>query len=69
MYFRMRNLAFRKEAALEYFWRKEMFEKIALNAAEMLVMLFWVVILFILVYGALWMRALKRTQPSSAEKS
>jgi hypothetical protein len=37
-----------------------MFEEIASSAVEMLVLLFWIMIAFIMVSAALWMRANKK---------
>jgi len=38
-----------------YSWVK-MFENIVSEAAQMLVVLFWVLLAFIIIWGALWMR-------------
>lgn len=37
-----------------------MFEKIALDAVEMLAVLFWIAIAFIVVWGTLYMRSIRK---------
>jgi hypothetical protein len=39
-----------------------MFENIALGAVQMLVLLFWITLAFIMIYGALWVRAQKKAK-------
>jgi len=38
-----------------------MFEETASNAAEMLVLLFWVALALTIIFGALWLRWLKKS--------
>jgi len=39
-----------------------MFEEIASDAVQMLVLLFWIMLAFIIISGALWMRASKKAR-------
>ncbi len=39
-----------------------MFEEIISDAVKMLIMLFWVAIGFVIIGGALWLRAYKKTR-------
>jgi len=43
-----------------------MFEKIAFGAVETLILLFWVILAFIIIWGALWVHAYKKARSTSA---
>ncbi len=38
-----------------------MFEEIVTDAVRMLILLFWMALAFIIIFGALWMRGTKKT--------
>jgi len=42
--------------------RVKMFEEIAADAVWMLILLFWVTLAFIVIWGALWMRVYRKTR-------
>jgi len=43
-----------------------MFEKIAFGAVETLMLLFWIILAFIIIWGALWIRAYKKAKTTAA---
>lgn len=58
--FRWRNLAFR---TLWEFWNwLEMFEDITISAARTLVIIFWIVIAFMMIWGTLWLHSTDRVK-------
>ncbi len=40
----------------------EMFEEIASNAVQTLIFIFWSTLAFVIIWGALWIRAQKRSK-------
>lgn len=42
------------------YWEKGMLQEITLDAVQMLVLLFWGMLAFIIIWGALWMRSTKK---------
>ena len=39
-----------------------MFEQIISDAVQMLILIFWVTLVFIIIWGALWMHVYKKTK-------
>jgi hypothetical protein len=39
-----------------------MFEEMALDAVKMLILLFWIIIAFTIIWGALWLKSQKRVK-------
>ena len=39
-----------------------MFEEIASGAVQMLILLFWITLAFIIIWGALWARGVSKTR-------
>jgi len=58
-YFKHGNLAFRlqKEKVNE---KAAMLEEIALSAAKILILIFWITIVLTIIWGALWLKAHKK---------
>ena len=42
------------------YWEKGMLQEITLDAVQMLTLLFWGMLAFIIIWGALWMRSTKK---------
>jgi len=39
-----------------------MFEDMAVSAVQLLIVMFWIVIVFMVVWGALWLRSLRHVK-------
>jgi len=39
-----------------------MFENMAVSAVQLLIIMFWAVIVFMVIWGALWLRALRHVK-------
>jgi hypothetical protein len=49
--------------AIGYYLRRlKMFEDIVASAVQMLMLLFWVTLAFLIIYGALWARRIRKTK-------
>jgi hypothetical protein len=42
-----------------------MFEDMAVSAVQMLIVTFWIVLIVLVIWGALWLRSLKHLKPSN----
>jgi hypothetical protein len=45
--------------------RLKMFEEVVSDAVKMLILLFWVTITFVIIWGALWARVAKKSKINS----
>jgi len=58
-HFSFGNVAFRLDSGSLLLGRR-MFENLSLNASQMLILLFWLMLAVVIIWGALWMRSTKR---------
>ena len=42
--------------------KAKMFEEIASNAVQTLIFIFWITLAFVIIWGALWIRAQKKSK-------
>jgi hypothetical protein len=59
-YFKHGNFAFRLQNKKALMRRLTMLEEIALSAAKILILIFWITIVLTIIWGALWLKAHKK---------
>jgi hypothetical protein len=62
--FQRRKLCFLGNKPVLFVEKAEMFEEMAANAVQTLIFIFWATLAYVIIWGALWVRAQKKTKAS-----